>query len=149
MPPLLFFSFDLCILLPVCFVGTQPFPKPQHPVNFLRARTEDMRIDIRIRSFEQTMLIPLRLPDPQEITGFLQRRDISRFICESFTTSWMSMTGFAHSPGTEVDPTCSKRNILSPSAKRIRLASRSNNSGQRGSYSSRWMVALWVSTPPR
>jgi hypothetical protein len=34
------------------------------------------------------------------------------------------MTGFAANPGTEVDPTCFSRSTWSPSAERIRAASR-------------------------
>ena len=48
------------------------------------------------------------------------------------------MTGFAASPGTDVDPACSSRRTRSPSADLIRAASRSNRAGQAGSYSTSW-----------
>ena len=48
------------------------------------------------------------------------------------------MIGFAASPGTDVDPTCSIVLAASPSAPRIRSASRSKRAGQAGSYS--WSV---------
>jgi hypothetical protein len=46
----------------------------------------------------------------------------------------MSMTGFAASPGTAVDPTCSIRMAWSPNDSRIRAASAANRAGHAGSY---------------
>jgi hypothetical protein len=45
----------------------------------------------------------------------------------------MSMTGFAASPGTDVEPACSIRNASLPSARRMRSASPAKNSGHCGS----------------
>ena len=45
------------------------------------------------------------------------------------------MIGLAVSPGTEVEPVCSRSRTRSPSAARIRSASRSKSPGQAGSYS--------------
>ena len=44
------------------------------------------------------------------------------------------MIGLAARPGTDVEPTCSIRRAFSPSAPRIRSASRSNSRGHSSSY---------------
>src|SRR3954452_11836579 len=58
----------------------------------------------------------------------------------------MSMIGLAASPGTAVEPMCSTPTTAAPTAARIRPASSSYCAGQRGSYSTIWIVT--GSRPP-
>src|SRR5688572_28914015 len=59
----------------------------------------------------------------------------------------MSINGFAGSPGTDVEPTCSIRTTRSPSTERIRSSSRAERRGHSGSYSriSIGRVRYWTS----
>jgi hypothetical protein len=79
------------------------------------------------------MLVPLGLADPQDVPGGFHRRHVRRFVAESGTSNATSTIGFAASPGTDVDPTCSIRRARSPRIDVIRRASRSYRAGQPGS----------------
>ena len=52
----------------------------------------------------------------------------------------MSMIGLATSPGTEVDPACSRRTTAGPNTWRTRTASLSNRIGQLWSDSTKVIV---------
>jgi hypothetical protein len=58
--------------------------------------------------------------------------------------SIMSRIGLAHRPGTDVEPMCSSCTTRSPSAPRIRSASRSYSRGHSGSYSTRVTVEFMI-----
>src|SRR5215204_675458 len=60
----------------------------------------------------------------------------------------MSMIGLAASPGTDVEPACSRTTTSSPRVSRIRAASRPYSAGQPGSYSCSPIGALCGTTSP-
>ena len=48
----------------------------QHRVDLLAARGERVQVDVRVRAFEDAMLVPLRLADHDAVAGRLQVRHV-------------------------------------------------------------------------
>ena len=121
------------VALSVGVVPAQPVAEQQHPVGLLTAGREDVEIDVRVRPLEQPVLEPLRLADVKHVAGRLEVGHVRRPRRRSpGTSSTMSMIGLAGRVGTDVEPACSSRTTVSPSAARMRTSSRSYSAGQPG-----------------
>src|SRR6266511_3144748 len=64
--------------VPVGVAAAKPVAEQQHPVHLGAAVAENVQVHVGVRTLENAVLEPVRLPDPQHVAGRLQRGQVRR-----------------------------------------------------------------------